>query len=214
MDFLVGIIGLVLGLAVCFSGLRLFFIMLPIWGFLAGFLIGAGGITALFGDGFLSSTLGFVTGIIVGLVFSVISYLFWYVGVVLSAGMAGGILGAALFATLGIDSSWLLFFIGVAFGAVFIAGAFIIAYPIYLVIFNTALAGAAITIGGFLLVINRLDREEIGTGATWEKISDNWFLWIVWIVIAGIGIGSQLTSIKNALLPEDRWTKAQPGTAV
>jgi hypothetical protein len=213
MDVLVGLIGLVVGATLCLSGLRLFFILLPIWGFIAGVLIGAAGVTAVLGDGFLATTLGLVIGLIVGIVFAAISYLYWYVGVLLSAGVAGAVLGAAVFASFGVDSGWLLFIVGVITGGLFVAGAFIINYPMYLVIVNTALAGAAVAIGGLLLVINSVDRSEIGTGAIWEKISDNWFLWLIWIVASAVGIIAQLRMVASVKLPEDRWTRAQPPAA-
>jgi hypothetical protein len=51
-DILVGIIALAVGAAVCFAGLRLWFALLPLWGFVAGFFAGATAVTAIFGDGF------------------------------------------------------------------------------------------------------------------------------------------------------------------
>jgi hypothetical protein len=210
MDFLVGILGLIVGVGVCLMGLRLFFILLPIWGFVVGFFVGAAGVSAIFGDGFLATTLGIVIGLIVAVIFALISYLFWYFGVLLAAGTAGGVLGASLFAAIGVDSDWLLFIIGLIFAAVFVFGTLVLNLPVYLVIVNTAFAGSAIAIGGFLLLINEFDREDIGTGALWERINDNWFLWIVWLVGAGIGIAAQLMTMAQSALPPDKWTKAEP----
>ena len=65
MDILVGILAVLIGLVVGSPpDLRVFFILLPIWGFVAGFLVGAAGTTAIFGDNLPSTTLGIVLGLI------------------------------------------------------------------------------------------------------------------------------------------------------
>ncbi|MGH2549475.1 MAG: hypothetical protein ACRDHN_08800, partial [Thermomicrobiales bacterium] len=66
---------------------------------------------------------------------------------------------------------------------------------------------------GALLVFGQFDRDEIGTGALWEKINDHWALWILWIVGAAIGIGSQLTMRAGVELPEERWVRIEPSAA-
>lgn len=216
MDIVIGILGILAGAAVCLAGLRLFIFLLPLWGLVAGFLVGAGAVSAIFGDGFLATTLGFVVGIIVALVFAALSYLYWYIGVLIAATVAGGVLGASLFASFGVDSGWALFFISMISGALFLIVAFIAQFPIVLVAINTAISGAAIAIGGVLLLFDRIDRHELGEISLWERINDNWFLWIIWIVAAAIGFGVQMRDAQSALLPEDRWTpiRGQPvGTA-
>lgn len=213
MNFLIGILALILGLAVCFSGLRLFFIMLPIWGFIAGFFTGAAVIAAIAGNGFLATTLGVIAGLIAGIVFSAIAYLYWYFGVILAAAYAGGIFAASLFASLGVSAGWLLVIIGLAAGVIVAWAALVLAYPIYLVIFSTALAGSAIAIGGLLLMLGRFYRDQIGTGALWTKIGDHWALWLLWAVLAAIGVGAQLTKRTAAILPEERWSRVPSNAA-
>ncbi len=213
MDVVLGILGLLAGAAVCLAGLRLFAFLLPIWGLVVGFLFGAGIVSAIFGDGFLATTLGIVIGIIAALIFAALSYLYWYVGVLLAATVAGGILGASLFATFGVDSGWLLVIIGVIFGALFLILAYIGRFPIVLVAISTAISGSAIAIGGVLLLFNQIDRDELSRSSLWERINDNWFLWIIWLVAAAIGFGVQIREAQSVLLPEDRWTPVSNQTA-
>ena len=47
---LLGALAIGIGLAFAFWGFRVFLILLPIWGFFAGFLLGANGVEYLFGD--------------------------------------------------------------------------------------------------------------------------------------------------------------------
>jgi hypothetical protein len=210
MDIVIGLVGIVVGLAITMAGLQYFYLLLPIWGFIAGFITGAAGVTALFGDGFLATGLGLIVGLVVGVLFALISYLYWYFTVVIVAAYAGGILGASLFASIGIDSSWVLFIIAIGFGMLFALAVLIFDYPIYLVIVNTAMAGSAIVIGGVLLVFDKFDRDDIGTGALWERINDHWYLWLIWVAGAAIGIGAQLAMRAATQLPEGRWTRMAP----
>lgn len=209
MDYFVAILGIVIGLSICFFGIWYFFFMLPIWGFLGGFLLGAAATTALFGDGFLATGLGIVIGLVVGIIGAIISYFYWYVAVLMAAGVAGWAVGLALFGTLGVDTDWLLFLIGLISAIVFILGALFINYPIYLIVANTALGGAVIAIAGMLLVFNEIERIELGTGEVWNRIQDNWWLWIVWLVLSLAGIFVQLRKMDEVNLPEKRWTKVQ-----
>ena len=208
MDVLVGLLAIAAGLSIALAGLRLFFFMLPIWGFVLGVIVGGAGVTAVFGDGFLSTFLGIIVGLVVGIIFAIVSYLYWYFGVLIATGGAGWSIGTAIFATIGVSNGWLLFFIGLAFAVLFVFLAVAINYPIFLVIVSTAMGGATIAIAGLLLVLNKIDRVELGMGATWSRINDHWILWLLWIIGAAIGIGAQMTSASSMQLPEEKWAQA------
>src|SRR6478609_11494068 len=68
-----GMIGLLFGSILAFSGYRFFIFLLPIWGFFWGFGLGAQSIQALFGNGFLSDITSWVVGFFVGLLFAVLA---------------------------------------------------------------------------------------------------------------------------------------------
>ena len=86
---LLGALAIAIGLAFAFWGFRVFLVLLPIWGFFAGFLLGANGVDYLLGDGFLATTMGWVVGFILGLIFAVLSYLYYWVAVILLGGALG-----------------------------------------------------------------------------------------------------------------------------
>jgi hypothetical protein len=212
-DVVVGILVGLFGLLLCFAGLRVFFIALPFLGFIAGFFVGAAGVTAIFDEGFLSSLTGIIVGLIVGLVFGLLAYLLWYVGALLAAGSTGALLGSALMNAIGVDSGWAVF-IAAAIGAVLLfVVAFILALPIYVVIVNTAFVGAAGVITGILLIFNQFDRADLGYGLAWATIEESWLWAIAWLVLAVLGVLTQLRSIAVITLPEDRWTTASPSAA-
>ncbi len=58
---------ILMGLGLCFAGYRFFTILLPIWGFFAGFQFGATIFTNLFGQGFLSTVISWVIGLLVAI---------------------------------------------------------------------------------------------------------------------------------------------------
>ncbi len=84
-----GLIALFFGMALTFAGYRLFYFLLPIWGFVFGLGFGAQTMQALFGEGFLSTVTSWIVGFVVGLLFAVLSYMFWSVAVVVVAGALG-----------------------------------------------------------------------------------------------------------------------------
>src|SRR4029434_9372030 len=87
---------LLIGLAICFAGYRSFLILLPIWGFIFGFGVGAQALQSLFGVGFLSVATSWIAGFVVGAGFAVLSYLFYAFAVGLIAGSLGYALGVGL----------------------------------------------------------------------------------------------------------------------
>jgi hypothetical protein len=213
-DVLVGLFALVLGAAVCFLGLRLWFVMLPILGFIAGFFLGAEFITAVFGDGFLSTVTGWIIGIVVGLAFAVLSYFIWYAGAIIAAASVGAVLGSGLMRAFDVNTNWVVTIVALAGATLFALVALLIALPIYIVIINTALAGAVAAVTGAMLVLNRIDLDELERGPAWAFISESWFWVLVWIVLAALGIGYQLTTLEEAAFPEDRWTRSRQSYAV
>ncbi|HEY7034386.1 MAG TPA: DUF4203 domain-containing protein [Thermomicrobiales bacterium] len=208
-DILVGLVVLVLGLAVCFAGLPLFMVTLPIWGFIAGFFVGAAGWEALLGDGFLRTVTGWIVGLIVGLVFALLSYFFWYAGAIIAAASVGAMAGSGLMAAFNVDSDWIVFIVA-AIGAVIVGLiAVLLSLPVYIVLVETAFLGAVGVITGIMLIFNQIDTEDLGHGATWSMINDSWFWVLAWIVLAGAGLLAQMRGIREFRLPDDRWTRAE-----
>lgn len=212
MDILVGLILALIGLAACFMGLRMFFAILPIFGFVSGFFIGLAGVNAIFGDGFFATTTGIIVGFIVGAALAILAYLLWYVGALLAAGSTGALIGSGFMQAIGVSSGWLVF-IGAATAAILVfLLALWLALPIYVVIVNTGFLGAGAMVTGAMLVFNQMSRTDLGYGAAFAAIGESWFWMIAWIALAVAGILAQIQMIASVTLPEDRWSAAQPGS--
>ncbi|HYI15405.1 MAG TPA: DUF4203 domain-containing protein, partial [Thermomicrobiales bacterium] len=197
------------GLFVCFAGLRVFFVALPIVGFVTGFYIGAAGTRAVLNDGFLSNVTAVIIGLVAGVTLGVLAYLLWYVGALISAGSTGALFGSGVMNGLGVDSGWAVALVAIACGILLFFIAFKLALPIWVVIVNTAIVGAAGAIGGVMLIIDQIDRGDLGYGVAWAAIEESWLWLIAWAVIAVMGLVAQSQAIASITLPEDRWGTAQ-----
>jgi hypothetical protein len=210
VDIFMGILGVVIGLALVVAGLQVFFLTLPLLGFVAGFFAGAIFITEVFGDGFLSTTLGIVVGFFVGIAFALISYLWWYVGALIGAGALGSLAGSGLAELVGIDTDWVVFLFAAGGVVLFVLGALLLNLPVYLVIVSTAFAGATVLLAGVLLIFNQVDYEELGRGTAVALIDESFWWSLVWMFVAFVGVLSQFSMRTMANFPEEKWTTAYP----
>lgn len=210
MDIFIGVVLLVGGLAFAFAGLRFWFILLPVLGFFAGLSAGVALMYWIFDEGLFATATGLIIGFFIGLVFGALSYLFWYVGALLGAGFVGAAAGAGLMEAFGVDSGIVIFSAAAILCVAFIIAAIVLWLPIYIVIVNTALAGATWAIAGVMLVFNVVDRADLGYGSVSAAIDESWFWALAWIALGVLGIVAQIGSLRDITLPEDRWTRVEP----
>src|SRR5262245_2534411 len=192
----VGLLALAVGAAFTFWGFRFFLILLPIWGFFAGFLFGANGVSYLLGDGFLATVLGWVVGFVVGIVFAVLSYLYYWVAVVLLGAAVGYAAGIGLMHWLGNGGGLLAFTVGIV-GAIIVAGAVILLrVPKYLIIVLTAFGGAFLAIMGVALIIGRVKVDQLqgGTFGSFSSVDLGWLFVVAAVVLGAVGIVYQMRS--------------------
>lgn len=205
MDILIGIFLVVFGITIAFIGIQVFFAVLPILGFVAGFFSGAILVESIFGDGLLSTVGGWIVGAVIGVVFALVAWFWWYAGVLISAGSVGALLATTIAEAVGISSGWVLFIFAVVGMALVIMFALAVNLPIYVVIVNTAIAGASMVIGGVMLIFNQLDTEELEEGLAVATAEVSWWWVLAWAVVAAVGIGRQLALKDRIALPSDRW---------
>ncbi len=216
MEIIIGILLILIGLAVALFGLRFWFILLPIFGAVTGFYLGARVIQDLFGTGFLSTATSWIVGIVLAIGFALLSWFVWYAGAIIMAGAVGASLFSGIMHALFTHPwGWTLFIVSLIGAIIFAAIALILNLPIYIVIVNSALGGASLAIAGLLTLMGRITTAELANGATVAVIDESRFqgagwLWVLlWLVVAVVGIFFQLQSIASVRLPEERWVPAQ-----
>ncbi len=195
-----------LGLAFCFAGYRVFLILLPVWGFFAGLWLGAEATMLIFGGGFLATTTGLVAGFIVGLIFALLSYLFYIVGVALVAAGFGWALGAGFMAALGFGSDFLVAIVALVVAVVLAGLTFVFNLQKYVIIAITAIGGANAIMLSALLLLGRVSLDSLkGAGnAIGPILQDSWFWLIVWLVVAIAGIVVQIRANRGYTYSHDQ----------
>jgi hypothetical protein len=199
------ILALIIGVLALVAGYRLFLLLLPIWGFFAGFAMGAHATTLIFGTGFLSTATSWIVGFVAGLVFALLSYLIYIVGVALLSAAFGYFLGAGVM-LLFLEPGLIVTLVGLA-GAVvmvFVVLAFNIQKPV--LEFITSFGGATAVLTGVLLLFGRIPLDALGGNPVRAVLDDSIFWLIVWLVVGFVGFGIQIASNRTYLIeaPENR----------
>lgn len=182
-----GLILLLIGLAFTFFGYRLFLVMLPIWGFFAGFWLGANALMLLFGDGFLATTTGWIVGFVVGLLVALFSYLFYFLGVAIVAGIIGYGLGAGLMGLFGLTGGLLVFIVGLIFALLVIVLVLALNIQKYVIIVLTALGGGVASMVSVLVMLNQLSLQTLHeSGNALQAMANVSQLWVLLALALGI----------------------------
>jgi hypothetical protein len=206
---IVAILALLLGAALCFAGYRLFLVLLPIWGFFAGFWLGAEAVSLFFGGGFLGTVTGWVVGFIVGLFGALFSYLFYILGIAFIAAGFGAALGSGFMQAIGFDPGFIV--VGVAIISAIIMAGLVILLNIqkYVIVAITAIGGANAMILGVLLLLGRVQLDTLaGAGSSIRPIlQDSWFWLIAWLVLAVLGFIAQLRVNRNYTFNREDYTQ-------
>jgi hypothetical protein len=184
---ILGLIALAIGLAFTFWGLRFFLLLLPVWGFVFGFIVGADIVTYIFHDGFLATTLSWVVGFVVAIIFAALSYLYYWFAVVWIGATAGYALGTGVMAWLTPNADILTFLVGLVVAAVFAVVFIALRVPKYLAIAFTAFGGAFAAMAGLAILLGRVPVSELHYGTVGAYIHDSLsWLWVGAAVLLGI----------------------------
>lgn len=168
-DVVIGLLAIVAGATLCFRGFLAMRILIPIWGALTGFSLGAGLVSAIAGDGYLSTATGWLVGFAVAIVVAGLAYLYYAIPIVMLMGSAGFLLGAGAMVALGVTWNWLVILIGVGCGVALAAFAIAVDLPMLVLVLVTAFAGAMAITSGILF------RGGVGMEA-----ASMWMWWNRW----------------------------------
>jgi hypothetical protein len=189
----IGVLGVVLGAAFAFAGIRLFLLLLPLWGLFVGFTVGAGAMATLLGESFLAGALAIVVGVVLGIVFALLSWFYWWGAVIVLAGSLGYSLAQWALVAIGLDSSgWIGIALGISAGAALALVALVINAPKYIAILLTAFSGAAWLSAGVALMLGIIKPDDVQSGSLVAIFTQGW-LWIaIWGVVGAAGVIAQL----------------------
>jgi hypothetical protein len=211
-QLLIGVIVALCGLALCFFGLRLWYLLLPLFSAVFGFYIASRGIQELTGTGFLSTAFSWAGGLVVAVGFALMSWFLWYAGVVLLAAALGALLvSGALHALMPDVWGWVLVLVALLAGLVGAFTAVTFHAPSYIIVVASALVGAALTIAGVMTLIGMVTVSELANGVAVTIVDEVAHqgassLWILlWAVLAFAGIAVQWQRTMAVLFPKPLW---------
>ncbi len=194
MILCMALIALIFGSLVVFGGYRLFLVLLPIWGFFAGFLVGAQTINLLLGDALLGTVTGWVVGFVVGLLFAVLSYLFYIVAVAVISFTGGYAAGIAIMEWIGVDSEFLLWIVGVVVGVALVIIVLRFNLQKYAIIVITAFGGTGLIVYTILAMVYGTALLEFVGNPVQIAIDQSWLWFLFFVIVAGSGIYFQLVA--------------------
>ena len=199
---LIGVFALAIGLGLVFRGFKLFMLLLPLLGFIGGFMLGAGLIEALFGDGFFATLVSWGAGFLFGVVMAVLSYLYYWLAVGVLGGFIGYQVTLGLLAWIGFDESG-IFAIVISFVVALGVGvAFLLAnMPTVVAIVGTSIAGAALAVAGAALALGLLPSEGLVDGVLGIYASEE-LGWVGVLLLAGLALGGMVLQARD-LTPDD-----------
>lgn len=188
---ILGLFAIVAGAFMLFAGQLVLRLVLPIWGFFAGFSFGAGLFAELAHEAVLGTVLGWVAGFVCALVFALLAYLYFAVAVVLAMAAFGFAIGSGLVAALGIEWSWVAVLVGVAVGAVLGLAAVLGNLPMIVLAVVSSFAGAVSVVAGMMLVVGTINSADFTRSSFTQAVHAGWGWYLTLFVLALIGIVAQ-----------------------
>jgi hypothetical protein len=186
-------------------GVKLFRLLLPLVGFVAGIMVGFGGVQAVFGTGVVSTTIAVVVAVIVGAIMALLSFLFFELAVIVLSMVVGASLMTFLGVAIGLENAGFILFLlglsGAIFGFLVSAGSGLSAA---FVIFVTSMLGVGYILAGVLLLVGTISLDSLSnTGiipAVVETV-DQSFLWLfVWIAGTIVSMNIQTRALAEEFM--------------
>ncbi len=196
--FCATMIALLFGLAITFGGYRIFVALLPIWGFIFGFGLGAQTLQILFGYGFLATVTSWMVGFIVGALFAVLSYLFYIFGVALLAGSLGYILGVSIMLWIGLGPGFVTWLVGIIVSVALIVVTLMFDIQKYVIIIGTSVLGAGLLIGTMMLGVVGMALLKFLENPIRTLLDDSPLWTILFLLLA---VGGIIVQLRTSSLP-------------
>ena len=191
-DILLGILAIIAGIAMLVAGQFVLRLMIPIWGFFAGFAFGAGLVADLADERFLGTVLGWVLGLVFALVFAILAYFYYYVAIVIAMGAAGFAIGSGIVVALGIDWNWVAVLVGLVLGILVGLVSVFADIPMVMLVVIGSIAGAVGVVGGLMLLFGSLNTADFSRGDFTDTVSNNFLWWLLFVVLVIGGVVIQI----------------------
>jgi len=187
MNILIGLVSIVIGAVVCFSGYRIFRVVLMLVGFLLGFVLGMAIMSNSGGIGQL------LVGVVVGLLGAGIFYALYFVGIFLAGAFLGAGLAAMLVSLFNIGGgvATILVLVGLIGGAILA-----LVLNKLMIVISTAFSGAGTMVEGAVMILPGVLGSAAATLNTSLLVSFNALGVIAWLALSVAGVVVQYRNNK------------------
>jgi hypothetical protein len=185
-DIILGLLAIIAGGAMLVAGQFVLRLVIPIWGFFAGFAFGAGIVADFADEHFLGTVLGWVLGLVFAVIFAVLAYLYYYVAIVLAMGAAGFAIGSGIVVALGIGWNWVAVLVGLAVGLIVGLVSVFANVPMIMLVVIGSIAGAVGVTGGIMLLVGSLNSADFSRGDFTDTVSNSW-AWSLLLLVLAVG---------------------------
>lgn len=209
LAIILGIIVLVFGIIFAFQGGSIMRIAFPFVGFVTGFSAGAGMVSSVTGDSFLSTMFGWLIGFFVAILFALLIYYYFAFTVVFAFAGFGASLAVAFLSIFNLNWSWLVALISIFVAVIF--GLFAISkrLPMTVLVVTSAFFGSSLIIYGLLLVLNVASFGDFSNGNVYLSIRNNLGVYMLWITTAIYACIVQFRVIAhNEKLSQEYWNNS------
>jgi hypothetical protein len=191
------VLAIAIGAALVLYGYRIFLVLLPVIGFIAGFWVGASAMQYALNENFLASIFSIVIGLIVGLIAAFVAYLIYIAGVTVLAFTFGAMIGAGIMSSLGFDSGLIVGLVALAAGIGLLILTIQENLQKYFIMAIMALGGGNLVVLGILVLLGQVSlavlREK---GDLTGPVITAGFLWVlVWL---GLGIAGFFYQLRTS----------------
>lgn len=204
-SILIGILAVVIGALFCFRGVIAMRVVIAVWGAFVGLNLGAGIVSGITGDGYLSTALGWIVGIVVAIAFGIVAYLFYAVAVTLAMASIGFALGTALMVALGVTWNWVLILVGVVVGVLLAAAAIMANLPAILLVVLSALGGSTAIVGGVMLLVGTIALDDFSRASVTSTMGNDWWWYIAYLVLVIAGVFAQSRFLDRERSLQQQW---------
>lgn len=192
---IVATILIIIGLASTLGGYLLFRLLLPFYGFIAGFGLGFSGIQALFGANVWSYTASLITAFVIGLLFAALSYFYYTIAVMVISGTIVAGAFAFLGQAVGLNENGFVIFLLSLTGAI-IGGLAVLRYGLQhsLAVVFTSLFGVSALLASLFLLFGDLSISELHQNGILQSVGktvDSSWIWL-FVLLGGTLFASAL----------------------
>ena len=191
---LFSLLAIVIGAALILYGYRIFLVLLPVFGFFAGFWVGASAMQWTLNENFLATLFSIIVGVVLGIVFAIASYAIFFAGVAVVAFAFGAMVAAGIMTFIGFEAGGVVSLVALAAGILLAVITFQKNLQKYFIMGIMSLGGGNLVVLGILVLIGQVSLEVLrAKGDMIGPVLAAGALWvIIWLGLAIAGLVYQI----------------------